>query len=200
VKHHAALPYSDAAPFMAELKQVDGLAAKALTVQILTATRPNEAIAARWSEFDLDRRVWTIPGERMKAGAEHRVPIGQALQRVLEAIPRTASPFLFPGKPKRSMTTAALLKTVQELRPGLTAHGFRSTFRDWAADQTAYAREVAEAALAHAVKDKTEAAYRRSDLFEKRARMMDAWARYLATSKPAGQVVPMQRKKSGTSR
>jgi integrase len=200
VKHHAALPYTEAAEFMAELRKVDGLAAKALTLQILTATRPNEAIAARWSEFDKDKRIWTIPKDRMKAGQDHRVPVGDALQRLLDAIPRTASPFVFPGKPKRPMTTAALLKTVQELRPGLTAHGFRSTFRDWAADQTAYPREVAEAALAHALKDKTEAAYRRTDLFEKRARMMDAWARFLATPKAAGKVVPMQSKKSGSGR
>ena len=198
VQHRAALPYDAMGAFMAELAAKGTLSAKALTLQILTAIRPGEGVAARWDEFDLKANVWTIPGERMKAKRDHRVPLGPALLKLLKALPRDDSGYLFPSRRGKPLTTAAPLDLLKELRPGMTAHGFRSSFRDWAADQTAYSRDVAEAALAHAMKDKTEAAYRRSDLFDKRARMMADWERHCLTVKPkASNITPIKRKKSG---
>lgn len=189
VTPRAALPYAELAEFMSELRARDGLSARALELQILTATRPSEVAGARWEEFDLAAGTWTIPGERMKAGKPHRVPLSPAALTLLRALPRLhgeAQAYLFPGFGKNpTMTTAAPLKLLKELRPGVVAHGFRSTFRDWAADMTAYPREIAEEALAHALSDKTEAAYRRTDLFTKRAGLMADWARYCETS-PAG--------------
>lgn len=198
VKHHPALPYSELGDFMAELGQIGSAGGKALALQILTATRPGEVVAAKWSEFDQKAQVWTIPKERMKAAREHRIPYGPVVAKLLKQIPKTYSPFLFPGaKPGRHLVTAATLATLRKLRDGLTSHGFRSTFRDWAADQTAYPREVAEAALAHSIKDQTEAAYRRSDLMEKRARMMADWERFaLRPSGPAGNVTNLNTKRS----
>lgn len=183
VTHRAALPYGEMAQFMAELVQIDSLAAKALRMQILTATRPSEACGARWDEIDLAARVWTIPADRMKAGREHRVPLSAALVAMLEAMPRDPSGFVFPGggRTPAPITTAATLKLLKSLRPGIVPHGFRSTFRDWAADQTNYPRDLAEATLAHTIKDKTEAAYRRLDMLERRARLMEDWARYCMT-------------------
>jgi integrase len=180
VEHHAALPYVDMGQFMVELRDRDGLGARCLELQILTAARPNEAAAARWSEFDLKNATWTIPAERMKSHREHRVPLSPDAVALLKSIPRHGE-FVFPGAADNaSMTTAAGHKTLQSLRAGFVPHGFRSTFRDWAADQTAYPRDVAEAALAHVLKDKTEAAYRRTDLFEKRRRLLDDWAKFLS--------------------
>ena len=197
VQHHAALPYEKMAKFMAKLSAMDTLASKALTLQILTATRPGEAVAARWSEFDLKAGVWTIPKERMKANREHRAPLAPGLVKLLKAMPRDTSGFVFPGKADRHLTIAAPLALLKGIYPDLTCHGFRSTFRDWCGDQTAYPREVAEAALAHALKDKTEAAYRRTDSMEKRARLMAEWERYCYTVKPkASNVTPIGRKKA----
>ena len=197
VKHRPALPYTAVGPFMATLGESEGLAAKALALQVLTATRPGEAVGARWSEFDLEEGVWTIPKGRMKAHREHRVPLAPALVKLLRALPRDPGGFLFPGKPKRSITTAAMLKQLQAIEPGLTSHGFRSTFRDWAADQTSYSRDVVEEALAHVLKDKTEAAYRRTDLMEKRARLMADWAKHCANTKPKGtNITPIRGQKS----
>ncbi len=197
VQHHAALPYEKMAKFMAKLSALDTLAAKALTLQILTATRPGEAVAARWDEFDLKAGVWTIPKERMKANREHRVPLAPGLVKLLKTMPRDLSGFVFPGKAGRHLTIAAPLALLKSIYPNLTCHGFRSSFRDWCGDQTAYPREVAEAALAHALKDKTEAAYRRTDLIQKRARLMADWERYCYTVKPkADNVTPIKRKQT----
>jgi integrase len=180
VTHRAALPYAEMSAFMQELRATAGQSALALELQVLTATRPGEVVGAGWSEFDLKAGVWTIPGERMKAGRPHRIPLSPAALAVLAKLPQLEE-FTFPGRTSgRSMTTAAPMKTLKALRPGLTAHGFRSSFRDWAADTTAYPREVAEEALAHTLKDRTEAAYRRSDLFEKRTRLMADWAAHCA--------------------
>ena len=196
VQHHPALPYAELGQFMSELRKLDTLGSKALALQILTATRPGETMSARWAEFDLEAKTWTIPKERMKANRDHRVPLAPGVIKLLQSIPR-ATVHVFPGKPKRPLTTAAGLAIVKELRPGLTAHGFRSTFRDWAADQTAYPRDVAEAALAHSIKDKTEAAYRRTDLMEKRAKMMADWDRFASRSTPASaHVTPINSKRS----
>lgn len=198
VRHHPALPYAELGDFMALLADAEAMSARVLALQILTATRPGEAVAARWEEFDLENRVWTIPKERMKAGREHRVPYGPAVAKLLKSLPKTGSPFLFPGKPGQPMITDAALSMLRRLRKGLTAHGFRSTFRDWAADRTNYPREVAEAALAHSLRDQTEAAYRRSDLMEKRARMMADWERFALrpSEAPASAVTNLNTKRS----
>ncbi|BBD80203.1 integrase [Aerosticca soli] len=187
VEHRAALPYSEAGAFMAELRQQKGLGASALELQILTACRPGEVAGAQWAEFDLEGATWTIPGERMKAGKEHRVPLSPPAVALLRKLQRV-SVYVFPGTKKgQPITTAAMLKALRTIRPGFDAHGFRSTFRDWAADQTAYPRDVAEAALAHAVQG-VEAVYRRTDLLNKRARLMADWAKYCAKAAPAGNV------------
>jgi integrase len=182
VQHRPALPYQEMASFMSILASKESLAAKALTLQVLTATRPTEAIAARWSEFDLVKNLWTIPKDRMKAGREHEVPLAPELAAMLATLPHHESGFLFPGKPKAHMTTAATLKLLQGIHPGKTCHGFRSSFRDWAADSTNYPRDVAEAALAHMIKDKSEAAYRRTTMLEKRANLMQDWATHCYTT------------------
>lgn len=195
VTPRAALPYEDMPAFWQDLSERNTLASLALRLQILTATRPSEAAGARWEEIDLKAKLWTIPGERMKAGREHRVPLSGELVAMLEAMPHRTGP-LFPGGHRNpTITTDAAQNLVKALRPGLTAHGFRSTFRDWTGDQTAYPRDVAEMALAHAIKDKTEAAYRRRDMLERRARLMQDWATY-CTKGPAqsGTVTPIRKR------
>jgi integrase len=178
VVHRAALDYQQAGTFMTKLREGDSMAAKALELQILTATRPGEVVGAMWSEFDLRGKIWTIPAERMKANKEHTIPLSPQAVELLKSIPRVTK-FVFPGvKLDKCMTTAAAMNLLKRIEPGITAHGFRSTFRDWAADQTGYAREVIEHAMAHQLKDKAEAAYFRSDMIEKRARLMADWAKY----------------------
>ncbi len=199
VKPHTALPYDAMAAYWAKLSAVDTLASKALRLQILTATRPSEAVEAQWGEFDLDAKVWTIPAERMKANKPHRVPLSKEAMALLEALPGKREGHLFPGEGRKPgpLTTAATLKVAKELRAGLTGHGFRSTFRDWAGDQTSHPREIAEAALAHTIKDKSEAAYRRQDALLRRSILMQEWATYCVTPKPQGATVTPIRKQSG---
>jgi integrase len=194
VHHHPALPYAELGAFMADLRKQEGLAAQAMELLILTATRTTECIAARWSEIDLENKVWTIPGDRIKAGREHRIPLAPAAVALLRQLAETkVNEFVFPGRPGKPLSNGALLALLKRMnRADLTAHGFRSTFRDWAAEQTNYPREVAEMALSHAIEDKVEAAYRRGDLLEKRRRLMEAWASYATAKPPAGKVVPMQ--------
>ena len=195
VVHHPALPYTELGDFMSELRKHEGIGAKALEFTILTATRSGESRKARWSEIDLKAAIWTIPGERMKMKKEHRVPLPDAAITLLKALPRIDSDLVFPGSKNGSsisdMTMTAILR-----RMGLDVvpHGFRSTFRDWAAERTSYPREVAEMALAHAIGDKVEAAYRRGDLFEKRRRMMAEWAAFCAKATTSADVVPIKRK------
>lgn len=193
VEHHPALPYAELGDFMAELRTHEGMGARALEFAILTATRSGEARGARWSEINLKTGLWTIPAERMKMKKEHRVPLSDAAVKLLKELPQFDSEYVFPGAKNGStisdVTMAAVIK-----RMGVDAvpHGFRSTFRDWAAERTNYPRDVAEMALAHAIGDKVEAAYRRGDLFEKRRRMMADWAAFCATpSAKAGEVVPL---------
>lgn len=178
VAHHAALPYSDMSSFMAELRTREVVVARALEFTILTAARTGEVMGARWVEIDLSAAMWTIPGERMKGGREHRVPLSAAAVDLLKVLPGpSAGEFVFPGghgKPLPKTSMLELLKQVQRL--DVTVHGFRSTFRDWAAETTNFPSDVVEMALAHAVSDKVEAAYRRGDLFVKRRELMDAWA------------------------
>ncbi len=180
-KHFAALPYKEIPQFMQQLRKQQGIGAAALDFAILTASRSGEVRGALWSEIDLNERIWTIPGERMKAGHEHRVPLtGAAISIVKGMKENQLSDFVFPGtkeaKPLSDMSLTAVLKRMG--RQDLTAHGFRSTFRDWTSETTAYPREVCEMALAHTIANKTEAAYRRGDLFEKRVKLMDEWAFY----------------------
>ena len=195
VEHRAALPYADMAAFMVELRQRDSVAARVLELQILTATRPGEAAGAQWAEFDLQGAVWTIPGERMKAGKEHRIPLAPAVLKLLKALPRVDRN-LFPGVKGKPITTDAAMKLLKELRPEVTAHGFRSTFRDWAAEQTSHAREIIEHAMAHRLKDAAEAAYQRGDLLRRRAVLMKDWASYCATVRKGDNVTAIRRKKA----
>ena len=191
VKHHAALPYEDVSTFTKALRASAGVSARALEFQILTAARPGEVTNAQWSEINLDKAEWTIPGDRMKSGEQHRVPLSPAAVAVLRDMDKVrTSDFVFPGqRDGRPLWTDALRRLLERMgHGGLTSHGFRSTFRDWAAERTAFPGEVAEAALAHTVGNKVEAAYRRGDLFDKRRRLMDAWAGYCAEG-PQGDVV-----------
>jgi integrase len=199
VKHHAALPYDDIAEFMAALTLQPGTAARALEFVILTAARTAEGIGASWPEVSSADATWTIAAGRMKAGKEHRVPLSNratALLKRMETAPDVSETYVFPGgksgRPLSNMAMAELLKRMGH--DDITVHGFRSTFRDWAAERTNFPNEVVEMALAHAVGDKTEAAYRRGDLFEKRRRLMAEWAKYCSTSAAAkrGAVVPLR--------
>jgi integrase len=199
VKHHSALPYADAGDFMAELREVGGTAARALEFTILTAARTGEVIGARWTEIDMVAGSWTIPGDRMKAGQEHRVPLPEAALAILRAAHKERDErhgdFVFPGgKRGKSLSNMAMLALLERMsRDDLTVHGFRSTFRDWAAERTNFPNHVVEMALAHAVGDKVEAAYRRGDLFEKRRRLMDAWAKWCAARRQTAEVVSIAR-------
>jgi integrase len=183
VKHHAALPFDDIPAFMNELREQEGVAACALEFLILTATRTGEVLGALWSEIDLKNKAWTIPATRMKSRKEHRVPLSPRAQEILEDLKRETSEertFIFVSKktkkPLSNMAFSMLLRRMK--RSDVTAHGFRSTFRDWCAERTNFAHEVAEMALAHAINSKVEAAYRRGDIFEKRRRLMLAWSDY----------------------
>ena len=181
VKHHAALPFPDLPGFFLRLQAADGLGARALELAILTAARTGEVLGARWGELDLDAATWTIPAARMKAGREHRVPLsGSAVTLLRKLGTIRESEYVLAGqRSEKPLSNMALLMTLRRMkRPDLTAHGFRSTFRDWAAEKTGYSSEVVEMALAHAVGDKVEAAYRRGDLFEKRRNLMEDWASY----------------------
>lgn len=193
VEHHAALPYADAAEFMAALRQKEGTGAQALEFTILTAARSGEVRGAVWDEIDLAARVWVIPPARMKGKREHRVPLSARAMALLEALP-TRTGLVFPGhregRPLSDMSLTAVLRRMQ--RDDLTTHGFRSTFRDWAAEATNYPHEVAEMALAHTVGNKVEAAYRRGDLFKKRRGIMQAWADYLDRLKQGADVIQLR--------
>jgi integrase len=195
VEHHAALPYKQLPDFMRDLRECDGIAATALEFTILCATRTSETLNAAWSEFDLDNRLWTIPAGRMKGGREHRVPLcDRAIAIVQQMQTATRSDYVFPGARRgRPLSNMAMLTTLRRMGRGdLTAHGFRSTFRTWAGECTSYQREVIEAALAHANGDKVEAAYMRGDLFDKRRRLMDAWAAYCDSHATTGNVVALR--------
>lgn len=179
VVHHAALPYQEIGAFMANLRQRQGVAPRAVAFLILTATRSGEVRGATWSEIDLDQRIWTIPSARMKMEREHRVALSDAAIELLDSMPRVdGCEYIFPGarqiRPMSDMTLTAVLRRMD--RDDITVHGFRSTFRDWSAEATNFPHELAEMALAHAVSNKVEAAYRRGDMLEKRFAMMNAWA------------------------
>jgi integrase len=193
VEHHAALPYPEIGAFTAELRQQEGVAARALEFAILTAARTGEVIGAKWDEIDPGERLWTVPAERMKkADKEHRVPLSDAALAILDDLRKVQQDnFVFPSsKAGRPISNMAMLMLLRRMGRGdLTTHGFRSSFRDWAAERTGFPAEVAEMALAHTVSDKVEAAYRRGDLFQKRRQLSDAWAKFCATPPAARQVV-----------
>lgn len=193
-KNHPALSWREAPDFLAELAKRDAISARALEFTILTACRTGEVIAAQWSEFDLEQGVWTIPAARMKAKREHRVPLSAQAMALLRALPRVVGvDHVFPGA-RAGLSNMAMLKLLHSLRPGVTVHGFRSTFRDWVSDATSFSGEVAEQALAHTIRSSTEAAYRRGDLLERRRELMQAWADYLDKTKQGGNVLTMRRK------
>src|SRR5215472_11007170 len=199
VEHHAALPYVEIAAFMAALREQEGIAARALEFAILTAARTGEVIGARWDEVDVAERLWVIPGERMKAGREHRAALSDAAIAVLEEMRAIRSgDYVFPGnRAGRPLSGMAMLMLLRRMGRGeLTVHGFRSTFSDWYAERTAFPSEVREMALAHVVGDKVEAAYRRGDLFEKRRQLAEAWAQFCTTMRPpdADKVVAIGRR------
>ena len=185
VRHHPALAYTDIGAFMQQLRRDSGVASRALEFTILTAARTNEIIRAEWSEFDLDRKVWLVPVERMKSKRPHRVPLSTAAVAALAAVKGRNRTYVFPGHKRGShLSNAAMMQVLKRLeKSNITVHGFRSTFRDWCAEATNHPAHVAEMALAHTLRDKTEAAYRRGDLLEKRARLMADWAHYCG--KPA---------------
>ena len=196
VKHYAALPYTEIANFVADLRRRNGVAPRALEFAILTAARTGEVFGATWAEIDFSARLWSIPAGRMKAGRAHRVPLSAPALALLEGRRKAREgDLVFPGgKTQRPFSSAALLLVLRRMnRSDVTPHGFRSTFRDWAAERTGFPREVAEMALAHAVGDAVEAAYRRGDLFEKRRLLMDAWGRFCDTPAIAGEVVELRR-------
>jgi integrase len=185
VKHHAAMPYTEVAAFMAALRKCDDKSARALEFTILTAARTGESLGATWGEIDLQNKVWTAPPERMKAGKEHRVPLSAPAVALLGSLDRDRrSDFLFPGaKPGRPLSDMAMSMLLRRMGLGdITIHGFRSTFRDWAAELTNFPREVVEMGLAHAIPSAVEAAYRRGDLLEKRRRLMEEWGDYCVNS------------------
>ncbi len=190
IEHHASLPYAEAPAFMAALRARKDVSSRALEFLILTAARTGEVIGARWSEVDMAAKVWTVPADRIKAGREHRVPLSDRAVEILQNVP-TEGDFVFPGRAKDAgLSNMAFLAVLKRMERGdLTAHGFRSTFRTWAAERTNFPREVAEQALAHVIGDAVERAYARGDLFDKRRRLMAAWAAYLATEAKAGDVV-----------
>jgi integrase len=197
--HHAALPYTELPTFMSDLRGRQAIAALALEFAILAAARSGEALGARWDEFDLERALWTIPATRMKAQREHRVPLSDRAQQIIDMMHKARDgEFVFPGqntgKPLSAMALEMVLRRMKV--EAATVHGFRSTFRDWAAEQTHFTNEVCEAALAHVIENKAEAAYRRGDMLEKRRELMEVWASY-CTAAPGGTVVPFSRRGNG---
>ena len=201
VEHHAALPWAEIGTFMAALRAREAVAARALEFLILTAARTGEVLGARWSEMDMRRKIWTVPADRMKAGREHRVPLSAAAAAIVTSVKalrrsEIEDGYVFPGgKTKLPLSQMAMLMLLRRMeRDAITTHGFRSTFRDWAAEATGFPHEMAEIALAHTVADKVEAAYRRGDMIEKRRRMMDDWAAFCAKAEAHGDnVTPIRR-------
>lgn len=196
--HHKAMPYDLLPKFMVELHQREAMAASALEFVILTATRTSEALGATWAEMDMDRAVWTIPAARMKAGKEHRVPLSPRAIEILKSVKPLGTANVFPADKGSNLSTMAMAMLLRRMKQNCTVHGFRSTFRDWAAESTGYAHEVCEMALAHVIGNKSEAAYRRGDMFEKRRRLMNEWAAFCTSDGAAGATVTPIRKTIGS--
>jgi integrase len=197
VEHLAALPYSELPSFMAALREGSGVAARAMEFCVLTAARTGETIGATWDEIDLKAKTWTVPAARMKMGKEHKVPLSARAIEILQALPREANnPHVFVGqKQGEGLSNTAMTATLKRMgRSDITMHGFRSTFRTWSSEQTAFPHEVCEQALAHTIANQVERAYRRGSLFDKRKQLMDAWAKYCASPPAATKenVVPLR--------
>ncbi len=192
--HHRAMPYAEIPSFLAGLHTREAMAALALEFTILTAARSGEVIGATWEEVDLDKAIWTIPAARMKAGNEHRVPLSPRAVEILEAVKPLGTASLFSATHGSGLSSMAMSMLVRRMNLPATVHGFRSGFRDWAAESTGFAHEVCEMALAHVIGNKAEAAYRRGDLFDKRRKLMEAWATYCATpvAARAANVTPLR--------
>jgi integrase len=187
--HHAALPYAELPAFMDRLRGVEGVSARAAEFMILTATRTSETINATWDEIDLEAKVWVIPAERMKARREHRVPLAPSVCDLLGSLPRINA-FMFPGM-KNSISRSAFFATVKAIDPEITAHGFRSTFRVWCAERTSYPEAIAEQCLAHEIGSAVSKSYKRTDLFDKRRRLMAEWARYCQSPAISAEVLAL---------
>jgi integrase len=197
VEHHPALPVDDVHAFVQQLRAAAGMGARALEFAILTAGRSGEVRGATWTEIDLEAGTWSLSAARMKSDRAHRVPLSARAVELLQALPRFEGvDLVFPGTKSKPLSDMTLTATLRRMKVPVTAHGFRSTFRDWAAERTSTPAEVAEMALAHAVGDTTEAAYRRGDLFEKRRDLMDLWAKFIDTPPASGNVVKMPKNRS----
>jgi integrase len=197
IVHYPALPFAELPNFMVALRTHESIAATALQFTILTAARTGEVLGARWSEINLAEKIWTVPADRMKSSKEHRVPLGAAALAILRDMnslrDSDSDALIFPGRNGGRLTALSMLRILARMqRDDLTVHGFRSSFRDWAAERTNFPNQVVEMALAHAIGDKVEAAYRRGDLFDKRRRLMDEWAKFCASSLASGAVVPLR--------
>jgi integrase len=195
VQHHPAMAIDDVPSFMAELSACPGVAAKALQFLVLTAARTGEVVGARWSEVDLAHKTWTIPADRMKGNREHRVPLPTAAVELLRSLPREqGNPFVFiGGRHGRPIGDQAMIGVLKAIRQNITVHGFRSSFRDWAATRTAFPHDVCEAALAHhSAKSAVVQAYQRSDLLERRVALMSDWAGFCACPVQGAGVIPLQ--------
>jgi integrase len=196
--HHKAAPYAAVPSILRELRTRKAVAALALEFTILTAARTGEVVGATWDEFDLGKAVWTIPASRMKASREHRVPLPDRAMAILEAVKKLESPRVFPGVRGGQMSGMAMAMLLRRMKSDVTVHGFRSSFRDWAAECTGYPHEVCEMALAHSIGNKVEAAYRRGDLFEKRRRLMVDWGEFCSGQGAlGGEVVPLRTAQGG---
>jgi integrase len=196
VKHHAAMPFAEMPAFMAELRSRDSISARALEFTILTVARTADTIGAKWKEIDFEAGVWTVSDGRHKTGKDFEIPLSQRGIELLKDLPRERGGYVFPGaKAKAPLSNMSMLELLRGMHgEGLTVHGFRSSFRDWAGDRTNFAREVIEAAMSHQIKDRAEATYRRSAALEKRRQLMEAWARYCASpSKDLSSVVSLSR-------
>jgi integrase len=191
--HHKAMPYDGVRGFVAGLREREAMAALALEFVILTASRTGEVLGATWDEIDLDKAVWTIPAGRMKAKNEHRVPLSARAVKILECVKPLAGAWVFPSETGGRLSNMAMTMLLRRMKLECTVHGFRSAFRDWAAECTTYSHEVCEMALAHVIGNKVEAAYRRGDLFEKRRKLMDAWAGYITPKAAGSNVTPIRR-------
>lgn len=195
VEHHSALPWQRMGEFMADLRKRTGVGAKALEFAILTAARSGEVRFATWDEIDLDAKLWTVPAEHMKAGKAHKVPLSEAAVELLRSLPRhEGSNLVFQGNGGNPVSDSTLSKVTRSMKVHAVPHGFRSSFKDWARSNSAFADEVSELALAHVNSDATRAAYARDELLPKRKALMAAWARYCNTIPQKGNVIPMRAK------
>jgi len=193
VEHHKAMPFSEVGEFVRKLREMSGVAARCLEFTILTTARTSEAVEGKPEEFDLANATWTVPASRMKAKKEHRVPLSPRAVEIVREMLDLKGNYLFPGaKQGKPMSNMAMLKLLERMGLDVTTHGFRSSFRDWAAERTHFPHEVCEMALAHTIQNAAEASYRRGDLFEKRRKLMDAWAEFLSIPSQECAVIPMR--------